>query len=204
MQVRSDLERYVMTFNKIANDVITSLTNQDTKRFKKDGLFSLDELLDSAEAIIKINNTITELLGRDINELGEDILTKWRTAQASFKQNLAAFTLTLGRLITDYEANEAILKQQEIDLRGGGKPYEYSLVQVRNELQNRLSAKYGHPVEVMIFSDLIDIKNPKWTNAIEGYLGAQRFYLFVEGQYFLDAYDILRAFYKHITSMAQT
>lgn len=192
MQVRSDLERYVMTFNKIANDVINSLASKDTKRFKKDGLFILDDFLNSAEEIIKVNNTITTILNRDMNELSEEILTKWRNAQANFKQNITAFTLTLGRLITDYEANEAILKQQEIDLRGGGKPYEYSLVQIRGELQNRLSAKFGHHVEVMIFSDLIDIKNPKWTNAIEGYLGAQRFYLFVEGQYFLEAYDILK------------
>lgn len=192
MQVRSDLERYVMTFNKIANDVINSLAGQDIKRFKKDGLFSLDDLLHSAAEIVKDNNMITTLLGRDINELSEDNLGKWRASQAAFKQNLAAFTLTLGRLITDYEANEAVLKQQEIDLRSGGKPYEFSLVQIRNELQNKLSAKHGIKIEVSIFSDLIDIKNPKWTNAIEGYLGAQRFYLFVEGQYFLEAYDILK------------
>ena len=192
MQLRSDLETYVMTFNKLAGEIITNLTGADTKQLKKDGLFALDALLDSAAQISKDNDQISQILAKDMNALSEEVLSKWRTSQAKFKQNLAAFTVNLGRLITEYEENEALLKQQELDLRSGGKPYEYSLVQIRNELQNKLSQKHGVKIEVSILADLIDIKTPKWTNAIEGYLGAQRFHLLVEGRYFLEAYDILK------------
>lgn len=192
MQVRSDLENYVLTFDRLANEVLEKVSAMDEKRLKKDGLYAREELLESAETIIKENHKITSVLNKDINELSETMLNDWRSAQAKFKQHLGAFNLSLGRLINDYQVNEAILKQQELDLRGGGKPYEYSLVQIRNELQNKLSAKYGHKVEVSIFSDLIDIRDAKWTNAIEGYLGGQRFHLFVEGEYFLDAYEFLK------------
>ncbi len=192
MQVRSNIERYVLTFDGVASEVINSLAGRDLKLLKKEGFYRVEELLTSASALIKSNHEITEILGRDINELSESVLSSWRNLQVSFKQDLQAFCVVLGKIIADYEDNEVILKQQEIDLRGGGKPYEYSLVQIRNELQNKLSSTHGRKIEVAIFSDLIDIKNPLWTNAIEGYLGAQRFHLFVEGRYFLEAYEILK------------
>lgn len=192
MQVRSNIERYILTFDGVASEVINSLAGRDLKLLKKEGFYRVEELLTSASDLIKSNNEITDILGRDINELSESVLSSWRSLQVTFKQNLQAFCVVLGKIITDYEDNEVILKQQELDLRGGGKPYEYSLVQIRNELQNKLSSTHGHEIEVAIFSDLIDIKNPLWTNAIEGYLGAQRFHLFVEGKYFLEAYEILK------------
>ncbi|HOH94666.1 MAG TPA: ATP-binding protein, partial [Bacilli bacterium] len=125
MQVRSDLENYVLTFDRLANEVLEKVSAMDEKRLKKDGLYAREELLESAETIIKENHKITSVLNKDINELSETMLNDWRSAQAKFKQHLGAFNLSLDRLINDYQVNEAILKQQELNLRGGGKPYEY-------------------------------------------------------------------------------
>ncbi len=38
-----------------------------------------------------------------------------------------------------------------------------------------------------IFRDLLEIIDPRWQNAVEGYLNTQRFYIIVEPQYYSEA-----------------
>lgn len=44
--------------------------------------------------------------------------------------------------------------------------------------------------EPRIFSDLLEITDPRWQNAVEGYLNTQRFYIIVEPQYYNIAIDV--------------
>ena len=66
MQVRSDLENYVLTFDRLANEVLEKVTAMDEKRLKKDGLFAREELLESAENIVKkiigLRRSLTKIL----------------------------------------------------------------------------------------------------------------------------------------------
>ena len=41
-----------------------------------------------------------------------------------------------------------------------------------------------------IFSDLLDISDPRWQNAVEGYLNTQRFYIIVEPQHYKAALEV--------------
>ena len=41
-----------------------------------------------------------------------------------------------------------------------------------------------------ILADLLEVKDPRWSKAIEGYLHTQKFYLIVEPEYFVDALKI--------------
>ena len=58
---------------------------------------------------------------------------------------------------------------------------------IEKEFQNR-----GIKSEVYILSDLLEISDEKWRNAVEGYMNTQKFYLIVEPQYYgvaLEIYD---------------
>lgn len=63
------------------------------------------------------------------------------------------------------------------------------------ELQRRIAEQFrraGRSSEVRILCELLEIKDPEWLNAVEGYLNTQRFYLIVEPQDFdiaLSVYD---------------
>lgn len=80
------------------------------------------------------------------------------------------------RLLSEQQEAEERLRQ----LEAGKKQYMLDLLQLRAFLQRELSAQFDRPISVNILADLIDIQDPHWANAIEGYLARQKFYLFIE------------------------
>lgn len=63
---------------------------------------------------------------------------------------------------------------------------------LRNCIQKEFEES-GIDSPVYIFAELISITDKQWTNAIEGYLNTQRFYLIVEPEYYTRALQIYNA-----------
>ena len=63
---------------------------------------------------------------------------------------------------------------------------------LRNCIQKEFEES-GIDSPVYIFAELISITDKQWTNAIEGYLNTQRFYLIVEPEYYTRALQIYKA-----------
>lgn len=71
------------------------------------------------------------------------------------------------------------------ELRRGIKQYDARVLGLKDALVTGLStADQPDPADVQIFADLLDIRNPAWQQAIEGYLHTQRFYLLVPPESF--------------------
>ena len=83
------------------------------------------------------------------------------------------------------------LKSQLNETSTFGKQYDYNFIQVKNQLAHALEDYYHKKVEVSVFADLIDIKSPRWVNAIEGFIAPQKCNLFVEEEYYETANRIL-------------
>ncbi len=200
MQITSNLESYLVNFihaSQAVNDVYQTIDLS-----KVDDMISL-ELMDLQEASQKVLHASLELRDTklsDLNTINTGDLNDWREKLSVFKQRISAMSVSLNRVIQAADRESVHLRQQEIDLQHGGKPYERSLTQIRTELQNILSTRHGKTIRVEFFADLVDIKNEKWTNAIEGIMSNQRFNLFVDGQYYLEAYEVLKGLlekYRH-------
>lgn len=72
--------------------------------------------------------------------------------------------------------------------------YPDSVTQLRQRIKEQLR-QVGRSTEVRVLCELLDIVNPAWQNAVEGYLNNQRFYLLVEPEDFdlaLSVYDRMR------------
>lgn len=76
------------------------------------------------------------------------------------------------------------------ELKQGKKAYPRELEEVRFELRNRLHERCGKFVNVHILADLLDVKDERWHNAVEGYLGNNKLQLIVEPKYARAAMDI--------------
>ncbi|MBB5226553.1 ATP-binding protein [Treponema ruminis] len=70
--------------------------------------------------------------------------------------------------------------------------YPDETVQLRDCIQKEFE-NAGIDSPVYIFSELLSITDKQWTNAIEGYLNTQRFYLIVEPEYYIQALQIYNA-----------
>ena len=86
------------------------------------------------------------------------------------------------------EEKEARAELKELKL--GKKAYPRELEEARFELRNRLHERCGKFVNVHILADLLDVKDERWHNAVEGYLGNNKLQLIVEPKYARAAMDI--------------
>jgi uncharacterized protein YPO0396 len=62
--------------------------------------------------------------------------------------------------------------------------YGKNVTALRELLRDKLRAKTGKDIIPNVLCELIDIKDERWRNAVEGFLNTQRFDLIVEPQYF--------------------
>ena len=76
------------------------------------------------------------------------------------------------------------------ELKQGKKAYPRELEEARYELRNRLQERCGKFVNVHILADFLDVKDERWHNAVEGYLGNNKLQLIVEPKYAKEAMDI--------------
>ncbi|MGI6684505.1 MAG: ATP-binding protein [Bacillota bacterium] len=82
--------------------------------------------------------------------------------------------------------SEALLES----MKQGIKPYDAKLIGLRDAIAGGLTKIHGKNIEVHILADLLEVKDSRWSKAIEGYLHTQKFYLLVEPEYFVDALKI--------------
>lgn len=95
---------------------------------------------------------------------------------------------TLNRI----KKEEKEIKEELRELKQGKKAYPRELEEARFELRKRLHERVGKLVNVQILADLLDVKDERWHNAVEGYLGNNKLLLIVEPKYAKDAMEIYR------------
>lgn len=95
-------------------------------------------------------------------------------------------------ICTEYEEK----KKRVDDLKNNRKSYgdlNERIKKVRRLLKERLSASYGHTVEVQVLADLFDIREEEWKNAVEGRMGRLKVCLITEPRYAHDAAVMFRS-----------
>lgn len=89
-----------------------------------------------------------------------------------------------------------ILDAELTEIRLGKKAYPRELEEARRLIQRGLYDKHHKTIAVEIFSDTIELKDEKWRNAIEGFLGWNKLSLLVEPAYVQDAMEIYESLDK--------
>lgn len=121
----------------------------------------------------------------------------------SLREGLSAAREMIREEIEDLkEQKREILKEYEEkrkrvdDLRNDRKSYgdmNDRVRKARRMLKERLSAAYGHSVEVQVLADLFDIREEEWKDAVEGRMGRLKLCLITEPRYAHDAAAAFRS-----------
>ena len=118
------------------------------------------------------------------------------------QHTMRAFTALLRE--NYYKLNECCLeKRQALDeaviimkkLEQGIKDYDPKLLELKERIELYLANQAGDNVKVEILADLLEINDPEWQRAIEGYLHNQKFHLLVAPQHYdaaLRVYDEIK------------
>lgn len=92
--------------------------------------------------------------------------------------------------LNEYKA-EADQKQAAlVSLRKNIKDYPRGLLMLQKRLSAALEQRLGHPVELPILADVLEITEESWRGAVEGYLNTQKFYLLVDPSCYREALEI--------------
>ena len=124
---------------------------------------------------------------------GEQAAEFWQRFQSEFRQALETVReqrFQLRKQLDQEQEAIGLLRSQVEKLQQGVKSYDPRLLELAEAIRRELSEKEGKPVLPRIFADLLEVRDPRWRNAIEGFLHTQKFYLLIEPQYFVRALQI--------------
>ncbi len=120
--------------------------------------------------------------GEEITHLKAD-LRELRTETERQRQEASTESRSLKK-----EADQ--LQKELNELQLGKKAYPKVLEEAQMQIRRELYERTGKMIPVRILADLLDIKNEKWRNALEGYLGWNKLTLIVEPAYIKEAMEI--------------
>jgi uncharacterized protein YPO0396 len=166
----------------IPQAIAESLLNNLAKNWE--GLGKLGEQVkEFAEALLDANL-------ESILELSRERFEKVRTCITNFKEIASEVRYSLAQ--TKEEADRKLAEDRLLleSMQKGIKPYDSKLIDLKASISEGLRKIHGKNIEVHILADLLEVKDARWSKAIEGYLHTQKFYLLVEPEYFVDALKI--------------
>lgn len=126
------------------------------------------------------------------NNISEEDLTRLHKDLAKVQSDIEKQKQEALSVIRDLRIKEQQMQEELQQLKWGNKAYPKELEMARLYIQGRLSEENGENVNVEILADLLDIRNDKWRNAVEGYMGNNKLALIVEPKYARDALKIYR------------
>lgn len=94
--------------------------------------------------------------------------------------------------LRDLKKEEKQAADELTRLKQGDRAYPAEVEQARAFLLRRLAEQTGRQVQVEVLADLLDIRDERWRNAVEGYLGGNKLSLIVEPRYAKLAMELYR------------
>jgi len=204
-----------------------SLEKNETASLIKDTEYRIRELIKEQESIeisLKRLETMLKTLFSILAILqkeGHSIITKEAllmlgspdTEQDTNEKADTLFHLKkeLPKILNSYQTNDVRLRDSDLDLRKRKIGVEQEIAGLKNkkitfpENTRRLIqeiekefANRGISSKPRVFSDMIEITNSKWQNAVEGYLNNNRFCVIVEAQHYNIAFEVYNQLKKDI------
>lgn len=149
--------------------------------------FSLLQDAASYLSAIKADDLISHKIEQ---ELKREQLQQIRSQMKDFQNKAHELFFAVNTRLKKATQQATELEKVIANLKKGIKPYDGKLLELRLEIQNQLKAQYNRDIPVEIFCELIDLRDKKWQNSIEGYLHTQKFYLIVPPECFVSALKI--------------
>ncbi len=160
-----------------------------------------------ADALSLLNKFEVYILSKDeLLKLGlseQDDEAKIQTIyglKKELKSLLESYTsdnVRLKDLSEKYKVRKIKLENEIRDLQNKKLTYPDNTTKLLTAIQKEF-LNLGIRSEPRIFSDLLEITDPAWQNAVEGYLNTQRFYIIVEPQHYGVALEVYNRIKKEV------
>lgn len=219
--------RYASENERLLNLRISFEQNSTTKlisdtenelRFLRDEQSRIETRLDKFRHMLRKLTALLDLLAdRGRMQVGKSQVQKFADpAQDPDKLSVLIYDLqqTVRKIQDEYRKQEfeaqarlTIIEETKIrlekeirDLRDKKLIYPENTSRLKSVIEEEFTRR-GIDSPVRVFSDLLEINDEKWQDAIEGYLNTQRFYLIVEPRHYPAALDVYHRHKQEIHSV---
>ena len=167
------------------NEALERLQNSKGKMEK-----TADGLKEWKEKDVTPNQTLWDIDRFVSGKITEGELERLQISLTQIREELEEERQETDARLRAVKKEEKAAREELKELKQGRKAYPKELEEARYELRNRLHEKCGKFVNVQILADLLDVRDERWHNAIEGYLGNNKLLLVVEPKYAKTAMEI--------------
>jgi uncharacterized protein YPO0396 len=201
------LEQELKQLQEQRDEVAYTIQNSGYEHLESE-LASLNQMLEllyrSKSSYDRIGNGLKAWCSTDYpEESTRKVIERFISYQIS-QEELEELKSSLGRIRNELERSrgelaavckEAAYKLSEITkqmnlLKVGQKAYPSYLLEVKDYITKELEKSYETPVKVDILADVIEVKDEKWRNAIEGFMGNNKLSLMVPPNYAKQAMEL--------------
>ena len=194
--VKTNLKSLCDSYLDAISELETNIKSFDLNQLGEDSLEDIKELQQACGTFSEQCMNFKVQYVEKIGNLTHEAYDGFRTQLAEFKNVVSGLAVSLSKHIKNLNATISSLRVEQETISSGKKTYPIQYERIRDYIQAQLSKDYKADVSVNFLCDLIDIEDASWTDAIEGYLNVNRFYLFVDNKYFHDAFNCLRQYIK--------
>jgi len=186
-QLIKDTKHRIAMLEKDKENTDTALKKLQYMQSKVvDALSSLSKIeiyIMSKEELLKLSAT-----DLDIEEKTQ-IVFKLKKEFGDLLESYSSDSVRIKDLLERYKAQKLSLENEIKNLKNKKLTYPENTIKLKLAIEKEFLS-LGIRSEVRIFSDLLEITDAKWQNAVEGYLNSQRFYIIVEPQHYSVALEV--------------
>lgn len=155
-------------------------------------------LLSKHEIFVMTKDDIIKLESTDIEtENKMETIYKLRKELNNLKDEYSSDYVRINDLLFQYKKDKANLENDIRNLKNKKLIYPDNTMKLKTAIEKEF-LKQEISSDVRIFSDLLEVTDGKWQNAVEGYLNSQRFYIIVEPQYYSVALSVYNKIKKEV------
>lgn len=147
-------------------------------------------LLSKFEVYIMAKEEILQINAPDLDtEEKIKIIYKLKKEFEKLLNSYSSDNFRMEDLLEQYAFQKLSLENEIKNLKNKKLTYPENTIKLKVAIEKEFLS-LGIKAEVRIFSDLLEIIDAKWQNAVEGYLNTQRFYIIVEPQHYRVALEV--------------
>jgi uncharacterized protein YPO0396 len=155
-------------------------------------------LLNKHEVFIMAKEELLRLESVDTDtEAKAEIIYKLKKEFKKLYEDYSSDNFRIKELLKEYRAQKLNLEKEIKNLKNKKLTYPENTIKLKIAIEKEF-INQGIRGEVRIFSDLLEITDSKWQNAVEGYLNSQRFYIIVEPQHYRVALTVYNKIKKEV------
>jgi len=147
----------------------------------------------AAKALARELGKIEKFKVEDFDNLDISVFEAIQTAMRELKNSLDEHFYTLDKSLSEKRRESDDNAASIEKLTRGIKDYPQKLIRLKQQIDDSLLKQYGENVSSYILADLLEISDPQWQNAVEGYLNTQKFYILVEPVHYNTALQVLNS-----------